>query len=136
MVVDEQGVNSALHFNHQEAYIIEYDHIVNALHSVIPNVDIQYNTRMTDLIVQTGSYARVNNQYDCKLVVGSDGNRSKVKESQRIGTHGFSYNQMGLVCTVQTTGGDGNTAYQTYLRNGYKYHNYIHQIPISIIAIE
>jgi len=33
-------------------------------------------------------------------LVGSDGNKSRVKEISKIGTYGWAYNQMGIVCTI------------------------------------
>ncbi|EGR27367.1 ubiquinone biosynthesis coq6 family protein, putative [Ichthyophthirius multifiliis] len=53
-----------------------------------------------------------------KLVVGSDGRNSVVKEQKKIGTYGWMYNQMGIVCTIKTSKSEKNTAYQRYFING------------------
>lgn len=54
-----------------------------------------------------------------KLLVGSDGARSKVKQFSKIPTYGWSYNQMGIVCTIETSiKEDQPKAFQRYLTNG------------------
>lgn len=52
-------------------------------------------------------------QFFTKLLVGSDGNRSMVKETSKINTYGWSYNQMGIVCTLKLDRSI-TTAYQRY----------------------
>mgnify|MGYP006112193059 FL=1 len=39
---------------------------------------------------------------ECKLLIGSDGEKSKTRSEYGIGAWGYSYNQNGLVCTVET----------------------------------
>jgi 2-polyprenyl-6-methoxyphenol hydroxylase-like FAD-dependent oxidoreductase len=53
-----------------------------------------------------------------KLVVGSDGKNSKVKQAANIPTYGWSYSQMGIVCTIQAGQQPVPTAFQRYLPNG------------------
>jgi 2-octaprenyl-6-methoxyphenol hydroxylase len=36
-----------------------------------------------------------------QLLVGSDGNKSKVKELSRVATYGWSYRQRAIVCTMK-----------------------------------
>lgn len=47
------------------------------------------------------------------MLVGSDGNKSKVKELGKIRSYGWSYNQMGIVCTLKLAN-PITTAYQKY----------------------
>ena len=37
----------------------------------------------------------------CQLLVGSDGNRSKVKELSKINTYGWNYRQKAIACTMK-----------------------------------
>ncbi|CDW77713.1 ubiquinone biosynthesis monooxygenase coq6-like [Stylonychia lemnae] len=52
-----------------------------------------------------------------KLVIGSDGEKSKVREEFGIRASGYSYGQNGLVCTVRTIR-PNTIAYQRFLRTG------------------
>ncbi|KAM3133846.1 hypothetical protein pb186bvf_014109 [Paramecium bursaria] len=115
MVVKDQG--QVLNFKNQESYIIEYDNIVNALAKSI-SVEMKYEYKLKSIESKEGEYLKINDQFYTKLLVGSDGNKSQVKELSRIGTYGKNYNQMGLVCTVERENQNNNVAYQYYLRNG------------------
>lgn len=53
-----------------------------------------------------------------RVLVGSDGRGSAVKKLNGIGTYGWNYNQMGIVCTVKTSRAARNTSYQRYLPTG------------------
>lgn len=54
-----------------------------------------------------------------KLLIGSDGARSKVKQFSKIPTYGWSYNQMGIVCTISSSLKEEKPkAFQRYLTNG------------------
>lgn len=54
-----------------------------------------------------------------RLLVGSDGAKSKVKQFSKIPTYGWSYNQMGIVCTIEASlKNEKPTAFQRYLTNG------------------
>ena len=54
-----------------------------------------------------------------RLLVGSDGAKSKVKQFSKIPTYGWSYNQMGIVCTIETSIKEEKPkAFQRYLTNG------------------
>jgi 2-polyprenyl-6-methoxyphenol hydroxylase-like FAD-dependent oxidoreductase len=82
---------------------------------------------VTDLVSAPDQYLHAKTKdlnLETKLLVGSDGNKSKVKELSHIGTYGWSYNQMGIVCTVQSTT-QSSTAYQRFLNNGYHFLSHI-----------
>ena len=52
-----------------------------------------------------------------KLLVGSDGNKSKVKELSGINTYGWSYRQKAIACTLELQGvtpADNTAANQIY----------------------
>lgn len=70
-------------------------------------VDVLMPGTLENYSVEANEYIRLkvsgqNDEIQAKLLVGSDGNKSKVKEVQKIGTYGWSYNQFGIVCTIQT----------------------------------
>lgn len=52
-----------------------------------------------------------------RLLIGADGNRSTVKSLSHITTHGFSHNQMGLVCTLKAAPSSSPvvTSYQKFM---------------------
>lgn len=63
--------------------------------------------------------ATVNGEcWRAKLVIGADGNRSRVRSLAGIAVRGWSYDQMGLVATVRTTGSHCDTAWQRFLPEG------------------
>ncbi|GBF91599.1 FAD NAD(P)-binding oxidoreductase [Raphidocelis subcapitata] len=53
----------------------------------------------------------------CRLVVGADGGRSRVRELAGLRTVGWSYHQRGLVATVETDA-PNSTAWQRFLPDG------------------
>jgi len=54
---------------------------------------------------------------EAELIVGSDGANSMTRREHKIRSTGYSYNQNGLVCTVETLQ-PSTTAYQRFLRTG------------------
>ena len=56
-------------------------------------------------------------QIECNLIVGSDGEKSLTRNKHGIGASGFSYNQNGLVCTVETLR-PNEIAFQRFLKTG------------------
>eukprot|EP00347_Sterkiella_histriomuscorum_P011785 403371105 len=54
---------------------------------------------------------------EADLLIGSDGEKSKVREEYGIHANGYSYNQNGLVCTVKSIR-PNTIAYQRFLRTG------------------
>ncbi|CAK55736.1 unnamed protein product (macronuclear) [Paramecium tetraurelia] len=117
MIIDESNGQDYLEFKNQQAHIIEYDNIVNALLEVYDG-EIEFESKLEKIELKPNEYVTVNDKFQCKLLIGSDGNKSKVKECSNIGTYGHSYHQMGIVCTVERTDQDSEVAYQTYLSNG------------------
>ena len=53
-----------------------------------------------------------------RLLVGSEGRGSNVKKLSGISTHGWSYNQMGIVCTIRSNLKEKKVAWQRYLQEG------------------
>ncbi|CAD8051982.1 unnamed protein product [Paramecium sonneborni] len=117
MIIDESQGQDYLEFKNQSAHIIEYDNIVNGLLEVYDG-EIEFESKLEKIEVVENEYVKVNDKFQCKLLIGSDGNKSKVKECSKIGTYGHSYHQMGIVCTVERGDEDNEVAYQTYLSNG------------------
>jgi len=54
---------------------------------------------------------------ECKLLIGSDGEKSMTRNQHGIGAYGWSYNQQGLVCTVETVT-PNEIAFQRFLKSG------------------
>lgn len=53
-----------------------------------------------------------------RLLVGSDGKHSQVREALKIRTYGWPYRQSALVTTVHLEAGHGGTAYEMFLPDG------------------
>ena len=58
-----------------------------------------------------------NSKLSARLLIGSDGANSYVRRLYDIPAYGWSYNQNGIVCTVEATFNNG-TAYQRFLEGG------------------
>lgn len=91
MHIDEHASNDDLNFDNQEAHIVEYDNIVDALLKSYEG-EIRFSKPLESVELKEDDYAVVNGEFRCKLIVGSDGNKSKVKEAAKIGTFGYAYN--------------------------------------------
>lgn len=57
-------------------------------------------------------------RWNAKLVIGADGNRSRVRSLAAMAVRGWSYDQMGLVATVRTAKPHRDTAWQRFLPEG------------------
>ena len=55
---------------------------------------------------------------EADLVVAADGARSQLRELAGISTHGWSYDQHALVCTVKAEEGNQATAWQRFMPSG------------------
>ena len=48
------------------------------------------------------------------MIVGSDGNKSKVKELAKIATYGWSYRQRAIVCSMRVKSLNPTIGHQIY----------------------
>jgi 2-octaprenylphenol hydroxylase len=105
---------------------VENQLVSSALYKVISgfkNVELlapmkvnEIESSPTHVNVKTDNGANLTAQ----LVVGADGNESLVRKSNQIGALGWSYNQKGVVASVELEGvfGHENTAWQRFLDSG------------------
>lgn len=108
------------------AYTIEIKHLQAALLQKLQDlskVDIKIPDSIEEIDFADPSKVKVTLKSGetvyTKLLVGSDGAKSKVKSVSNISTYGWSYNQMGIVTTIQASNhGEFPTAFQRYLPNG------------------
>lgn len=63
---------------------------MNALLEVYDG-EIEFESKLEKIDIKPNEYVTVNDKFQCKLLIGSDGNKSKVKECSNIGTYGHSY---------------------------------------------
>ncbi|KAK6161796.1 hypothetical protein DH2020_005177 [Rehmannia glutinosa] len=109
-------------------YVEQHRH---AYFDKMQNADFQqkiYPCRLSSMTMQPsssssphGSLAKLElsdgNSLYAKLVVGSDGSKSRVKELAGINSTGWKYSQNAIICTVQHTD-ENRCAWQRFLPNG------------------
>jgi 2-polyprenyl-6-methoxyphenol hydroxylase-like FAD-dependent oxidoreductase len=84
--------------------VVEDGNITRALEEVRGNTDVHYDSQLKDYEVHS---KKVNVLLDCghrfstKLLVGSDGNTTMIKDTAKINTYGWHENRMGIVCTLK-----------------------------------
>ena len=131
MVVWEESGDARIEFNANEtAYthlgtIVENQVLLTALNNRLEQQDsitcfngcsLQTITAVgnTSMLVELDNGTRLSAQ----LIIGADGQRSKVRECMGIETSLNAYNQAGLVCNVQTELTHDNTAWQCFTSDG------------------
>ncbi|KAK6161808.1 hypothetical protein DH2020_005189 [Rehmannia glutinosa] len=111
--------------------VVENKVLHKSLLSCLQNADFQqkiYPCRLSSMAMQPsssssphGSLAKLElsdgNSLYAKLVVGSDGSKSRVKELAGINSTGWKYSQNAIICTVQHTD-ENRCAWQRFLPNG------------------
>jgi ubiquinone biosynthesis UbiH/UbiF/VisC/COQ6 family hydroxylase len=105
--------------------VIEVQHLVAALYKQLETYkvcEVQIPSSI-EALEHTGDKflkLKLNNDevIHTRLLVGSEGRGSNVKKLSGISTHGWSYNQMGIVCTIRTNLKDNKVAWQRYLQEG------------------
>lgn len=128
-VWDSTGAGE-IHFDSAEmgletlGYIVENNRIQHALLKQIEQADnIVYlcPQQISDVYRDDNEYALTlenQQQIHCRLLIGADGIRSKVRQAAGIDYIKKSYGQQGLVCTVATEHCHDNTAWQIFLPGG------------------
>lgn len=128
MQVWEIGGNSFIKFNdnpeHEIGCVVENNHLQAAIFErlrALGNVQLEVPNKITDIRNDTDNFATVvlkdEEKISARLVVGSDGANSFVKQKARISSTGWSTNQQGIVCTVKTHYPTA-TAWQRFLATG------------------
>jgi len=131
MHVWESRQASAIHFDGAQigeeelGYIIENRVIQYFLHERIRETDnIDFIDADSVASFQSTGDERLTvglasgEQVVCALLIGADGNRSKVRELAGIETQGWLYDQSAVVATVETELTHANTAWQCFLKEG------------------
>ncbi|XP_063627907.1 ubiquinone biosynthesis monooxygenase COQ6, mitochondrial [Cydia splendana] len=112
------------------AYIVENDVLQHAVNTElaspdVKNVDILYgakisgyelakNNKMDSLVTMENGDC-----YSCKLLIGADGAKSAVREAMGVQYLSWSYDQMGVVATLELAEETENTtAWQRFLPTG------------------
>ncbi|KRX05739.1 hypothetical protein PPERSA_09879 [Pseudocohnilembus persalinus] len=109
-------------------YIVENNQIVGAMMKEIKQnecVDFMFGNSIANFKrnPELGNKIEVefNNgkKITTDLIVGSEGRGSNVKKISKLETYGWSYNQMGIVCSIRINRlEENNQAYQRYLGSG------------------
>jgi len=94
--------------NREMGRTIENNHLVAAIYEALKkknNVEFIFGDDISSLKPQDGHHRvllKSGRELQYNLLVGSDGQKSKVKELKEISSHGWSHNQKAIVCTVET----------------------------------
>lgn len=105
--------------NHQDriSYIVENDLIIDAVSQKIKslNIDVVYETKVAQYSLPNQSMENVNIQFesgesvDCKLLLGTDGARSQVRQAMNVQYISWDYDSRGIVATVKVSTPSPNT---------------------------
>ncbi|XP_073950499.1 ubiquinone biosynthesis monooxygenase COQ6, mitochondrial-like [Choristoneura fumiferana] len=122
--------NSAEILDEDVAYIVENDVLQHAVNteltsSEIKNVEIIYGAKISGYELPTNnttdSLVKMNNGdvYSCRLLIGADGANSAVRNAMGVQYLSWSYEQMGVVATLDLAEETENTtAWQRFLPTG------------------
>ncbi|MFT5258661.1 MAG: 2-octaprenylphenol hydroxylase [Saprospiraceae bacterium] len=107
----------------QLGYIIENDVLVDALLtdvSVHENITVQHQSAVVSIEAQTGSCSvtTTTSTINCQLVVGADGQHSKVRSLANIATEIGHFQQQAIVARISTEIAHQQTAFQCFHESG------------------
>jgi 2-octaprenylphenol hydroxylase len=106
----------------QLGYIIENNIIINSIYDILKasNNIVLYSDSLLDINHKTDCIEMTleKNQLNAKLLVGADGQFSKVRTLANIPTELGTFNQTALVCRIQTKHPHQQTAYQCFHHSG------------------
>ena len=81
--------------------------------------DLHFTPEGTSLEFVNGAYNGSGiNRFCSKLIVAADGVNSWIRQKAKIYSHLHTYNQKGLVATIETSKSHQNTAFQKFLSTG------------------
>jgi 2-octaprenylphenol hydroxylase len=132
MRVWEADGTGAIHFSADEIHVPSLGHIVEnrlitaALAEILatkPAVDLRYGTGLSGRATDPESGSQVlqltnGDSLTCKLLIGADGGRSRVRDLANFRTRSWSYNHQAIVCTVRTEMEHQATAWQRFMSSG------------------
>jgi ubiquinone biosynthesis monooxygenase Coq6 len=116
--------NSSLMHTDSMGLIVENINLLEACIKQMKSLDIEVfnQTSVKEITRNDHNYPIVSLSNDCtietKLLIGADGNRSKVRDFAGIQSHGWDYSQMGIVANLEIDFVDNETAYQRFLPTG------------------
>ena len=132
MKVWEADGTGAIHFRADELHVPSLGHIVEnslvtaALQDALLATDkvrILQGAGLIDWQQEHSGSLKIlqlsdGSQIGCKLLIGADGGRSKVRELAGFRTRAWSYGQQAIVCTVKTELPHQHTAWQRFMDSG------------------
>lgn len=137
MQIWESCSNSLITFNQEDlteqmAYVAENDVILEAitrrLETLSDRVEVLYNTRVQHIDIpslnssQPNTWVRLKLQdgksLKTKLLIGSDGMRSSVREAAKFHTVSLKYDQTAVVAALNISEMENTTAWQRFLPTG------------------
>jgi 2-octaprenylphenol hydroxylase len=132
MQVWEADGTGAIHFSADALHVPHLGQIVEnrlvtaALATELaaqPGMDLRYGTGLADRETDPDTGGHLLQLTDgssitCKLLIGADGGRSRVRELAGFRTRSWSYNHQAIVCTVQTEREHQATAWQRFMQTG------------------
>ena len=100
-------------------HIIENDAIQGALFSSLGATEVEFIKSKLNAISKTDDGYRVDldngKNIDCKLLIGADGARSRIRELAGIDYSENDYEQKAIVCNVHSNNGFEDTTWQRFL---------------------
>ncbi len=132
--VSEPNNIGAVDMSHQEldsealGYVLEIRHVVAPIHQALSEyakqVDMIYPAQCLSIYQnETGASLQIKTEsgeqtIQTSLLVGADGTNSFVRKQAGILTSGWEHNRIGLVASVSTGNGHGDTAYECFREEG------------------
>jgi 2-octaprenyl-3-methyl-6-methoxy-1,4-benzoquinol hydroxylase/2-octaprenylphenol hydroxylase len=121
----DQNSQGSLHFKaadeHLEnlGHIIENDAIQSALYQGLQSTNVVFiSAKLKQLTkLEAGYRLELDTQksLDCRLLIGADGARSKVRELANIATRDTDYAQRAIICNIKSPKSFENTTWQRFL---------------------
>ncbi|XP_037030932.1 ubiquinone biosynthesis monooxygenase COQ6, mitochondrial [Bradysia coprophila] len=115
-------------FSDDMAYIVENDLVMSVLLQQLEqnsNITLKSSASISsvqlprDGFESSGVTLKTGERYSCDLLIGADGANSVVRKQMGVDNFSLSYNQMGLIATVEISEGvDNQVAWQRFLPNG------------------
>jgi 2-octaprenylphenol hydroxylase len=132
MQVWEADGSGAIQFSADEIHVPSLGHIVEnrlitaALAEVLATkyaVNVRYGTGLSGRETDPESGTQIlqltgGSSLACKLLIGADGGRSRVRDLAGFRTRSWSYHHQAIVCTVRTEKDHLATAWQRFMRSG------------------
>ncbi|XP_011505324.1 PREDICTED: putative ubiquinone biosynthesis monooxygenase COQ6 [Ceratosolen solmsi marchali] len=109
------------------AYIVENDLLLHAVHTqlskkksvtIINNAKVEHINLSNNIGIDSNILLKSGENFKAKLLIGADGQMSKVRDAMGVKYVDWDYDQMGIVATVKLCETIENVAWQRFLPNG------------------